>query len=105
MKPISAALESVTLSTSRPIAVRRSAIWPALASVSDEAAAASFPTEIEKFLKLIGLYCRLDDFGITPDDLAPILKHAMEFPDSQGNPVVPSEEDMRNIYLRSFRAA
>ena len=78
---------------------------PALAAASDEAAAASFPLEIEKFLKLIGLYCRLDDFGITLDDLAPILKHAMEFPDSQGNPVVPSEEDMRNIYLRSFRAA
>jgi len=78
---------------------------PALAAASDEAAAASFPLEIEKFLKLIGLYCRLDDFGITPDDLPPILKHAMEFPDSQGNPVVPSEEDMRNIYLRSFRAA
>ncbi|WP_053239663.1 iron-containing alcohol dehydrogenase [Pleomorphomonas koreensis] len=78
---------------------------PALAAASDEAAAASFPLEIEKFLKLIGLYCRLDDFGITPDDLAPILKHAMEFPDSQGNPVVPSEDDMRNIYLRSFRAA
>jgi alcohol dehydrogenase class IV len=78
---------------------------PALAVASDEAAAASFPLEIEKFLKLIGLYCQLDDFGITPDDLAPILKHAMEFPDSQGNPVVPSEEDMRNIYLRSFRAA
>jgi alcohol dehydrogenase class IV len=77
---------------------------PALCSVSDEAAAASFPAEIEKFLKLIGLYCRLDDFGITPADLPPILKHAMEFPDSQGNPVVPSEADMLGIYMKSFRA-
>lgn len=78
---------------------------PALASASDEAAAAAFPGEIERFLKLIGLYCRLDDFGITPADLDPILKHAMEFPDSQGNPVVPTEADMRAIYLASFRAA
>lgn len=78
---------------------------PALASASDEAAAAAFPGEIERFLKLIGLYCRLDDFGITPKDLDPILKHAMQFPDSQGNPVVPTEADMRAIYLASFRAA
>jgi alcohol dehydrogenase class IV len=78
---------------------------PALESASDEAAAAAFPGEIERFLKLIGLYCRLDDFGITQKDLDPILKHAMEFPDSQGNPVVPTEADMRAIYLASFRAA
>lgn len=76
---------------------------PVLFAVSDEVAAASFASEIEKFLKLIGLYCRLDDFGITPDDIPPILKHAMEFPDSQGNPVVPSEDDMRAIYMKSFR--
>lgn len=77
---------------------------PGLVSASDEAAAASFSVEIERFLKLIGLYCRLDDFGITVNDIPPILAHAMEFPDSQGNPVVPTEADMRNIYLRSFRA-
>ncbi|SFB77334.1 iron-containing alcohol dehydrogenase [Tropicimonas isoalkanivorans] len=78
---------------------------PALSAASDEVAAQNFELEIERFLKLIGLYCRLDDFGITPDDIPPILVHAMEFPDSQGNPVVPTEEDMRSIYMTSFRAA
>ena len=77
---------------------------PGLLSVSDEAAAASFEGEIERFLKKIGLYRRMEDFGITPDDIAPILKHAMEFPDSLGNPVVPTEDDMREIYMKSFRA-
>lgn len=36
-----------------------------------------------KFLKSIDLYCTLEDFGITKDDIESILKHAMEFPDSR----------------------
>ncbi|RYH12271.1 iron-containing alcohol dehydrogenase [Tropicimonas sp. IMCC6043] len=78
---------------------------PALSSATDVVAAASFQGEVERFLKQIGLFCHLDDFGIAPDDIPSILKHAMEFPDSQGNPVVPTEEDMRQIYMKSFRAA
>ena len=78
---------------------------PELQSRPDEAAAEAFAGEIELFLKVIGLYRRMEDFGITPEDIPPILKHAMEFPDSQGNPVVPTEADMREIYMKSFRAA
>ncbi|MBB4267952.1 iron-containing alcohol dehydrogenase [Roseospira visakhapatnamensis] len=78
---------------------------PALATASDEVAAQSLALEVERFLKLIGLYRRLDDFGITSNDIPPILAHAMEFPDNQGNPVVPSQEDMRQIYMKSFRNA
>ncbi|SJZ54152.1 iron-containing alcohol dehydrogenase [Consotaella salsifontis] len=78
---------------------------PALSTASEEVAAQSLELEIERFLKMIGLYRRLDDFGITPADIPPILAHAMEFPDSQGNPIVPSEEDMRQIYMKSFRKA
>jgi alcohol dehydrogenase class IV len=72
---------------------------------TDDAAAEAFKGEIERFLDTIGLRCWLEDFGIRKEDIAPILVHAMEFPDSQGNPVVPTEDDMRNIYMKSFRQA
>ena len=45
----------------------------------------------------------MDDFGISPNDLDPVLKHAMAFPDHTANPVKPTEADMRAIYLKSYR--
>lgn len=76
---------------------------PELASASDADAAAALADEMVKFLETIGLRCYLEDFGIAQDDLTPVLKHAMEFPDHTCNPVQPTEEDMLNIYLKSFR--
>ncbi len=72
-------------------------------SGTDEEAARSFSTVIAAFLERINLRCFMDDFGISPNDLDPVLKHAMAFPDHTANPVKPTEADMRNIYLRSYR--
>lgn len=76
---------------------------PSLNGKSDNDAAKALRGEIESFLDKIGLHVYLEDFGITKNDIEPVLKHAMEFPDSNANPVVPTEQDMRNIYLQSFR--
>jgi alcohol dehydrogenase class IV len=70
---------------------------------SDEEAAGSFSANIAAFLERINLRCFMEDFGIKAADLGPVLKHAMAFPDHTVNPVKPTEEDMRNIYLKSFR--
>jgi alcohol dehydrogenase class IV len=74
-------------------------------SGSDEHAAASFAANISSFLESIRLRCFMEDFGIKANDLDPVLKHAMAFPDHTANPVKPTETDMRNIYLKSFRQA
>ncbi len=70
---------------------------------SDEEAASSFSANIAAFLERINLRCFMEDFGIKASDLDPVLKHAMAFPDHTANPVKPNEQDMRNIYLKSFR--
>jgi alcohol dehydrogenase class IV len=75
-----------------------------LAAADDRTAASGFRREIERFLDSIGMRCYLEDFGIRETDLDPVLKHAMEFPDHQANPVRPTEADMRRIYLDRFRA-
>ena len=72
---------------------------------SDEEAAKSFGTVIAAFLERIKLRCFMEDFGIDAADLDPVLKHAMAFPDHTANPVKPTEDDMRGIYLKSFRQA
>ncbi len=72
-------------------------------SGNDEQAAQAFAANIGAFLERINLRCYLDDFGIAPSDLDPVIKHAMAFPDHTVNPVKPTEADMRNIYLKSFR--
>ncbi len=70
---------------------------------SDEEVARSFSTIIAAFLERINLRCFMEDFNIKATDLGPVLKHAMAFPDHTVNPVKPTEEDMRSIYLKSFR--
>ena len=60
---------------------------------------------ISALLERIGLRCFMEDFGITKTDLDPLLEHAMAFPDHTANPVKPTEADMRDIYLSSFRQA
>ena len=60
---------------------------------------------ISALLERIGLRCFMEDFGITKADLDPLLEHAMAFPDHTANPVKPTEADMRDIYLSSFRQA
>ena len=72
---------------------------------SDEEAAQSFGSVIAGFLERVGLRCFMEDFGIKADDLDPVLKHAMAFPDHTANPVKPTEQDMRDIYLKSFKNA
>ncbi len=72
-------------------------------SGTDEEAARSFSSVIGAFLERINLRVFMDDFGISPNDLDPVLKHAMAFPDHTANPVKPTETDMRAIYLKSYR--
>jgi alcohol dehydrogenase class IV len=59
--------------------------------------------EVASFMDKIGMACYLDDFGITPDDIDPILKHCMEFPDCLVNPKVPDEETVRQLYMQCFK--
>ena len=72
---------------------------------SDEEAAKSFGSVIAAFLERVGLRCFMEDFGIKAADLDPVLAHAMAFPDHTANPVKPTEADMRDIYLKSFKSA
>jgi alcohol dehydrogenase class IV len=70
---------------------------------TDKEAARSFSDIVAAFLERIKLRRYMDDFGIETKDLGPVLKHAMAFPDHTANPVKPSEADMRDIYLKSYR--
>jgi alcohol dehydrogenase class IV len=75
---------------------------PDLENASDEEAADALKDELVAYLKDIGMYFTLEDFGMKKEDVEPVLKHAMEFPDSQVNPVAPTEEDMRSLYMQCF---
>lgn len=74
-----------------------------LASAPDDEAAPALKDEITGFLKRVGMHCHLDDFGISKDDVEPILKHCMEFPDVGVNPIVPDTETVRELYMKSFK--
>lgn len=76
---------------------------PDLDEVSDDEAAAALKDEVVAYLKDIDIYFTLEDFGITKDDIEPVLKHALEFPDSEVNPIVPKENDLRALYMQCFR--
>ena len=71
----------------------------------DAALARGLSGRISALLDRIGLRCFMEDFGIGKADLDPLLEHAMAFPDHTANPVKPTEADMRDIYLSSFRQA
>jgi alcohol dehydrogenase class IV len=76
---------------------------PQLNNASDAKAAEALKDEVVAFLKKIDLFCTLDDFGITRQDVEPILKHCMEFPDVNVNPKVPDTDTVRELYLQSFK--
>jgi alcohol dehydrogenase class IV len=76
---------------------------PQLTGATDAKAAEALKDEVVAFLKKIGLFCTLDDFGITRHDVEPILKHCMEFPDVNVNPKVPDTDTVRELYLQSFK--
>lgn len=76
---------------------------PQLTGATDAKAAEALKDEVVAFLKKIGLFCTLDDFGITRQDVEPILKHCMEFPDVNVNPKVPDTDTVRELYLQSFK--
>ncbi len=76
---------------------------PALESVSDEKAAEKSCEEIDKLLKKIGMYFSLSDFEVKENQLDELAKQCMVLPDYQGNPRVPTLEDIRDILQSALK--
>lgn len=74
-----------------------------LKNVSDPEAASALKGEIIALLKDIEMYYAFEDFGITKNDIEPILEHAIEFGDVAVNPIVPDKDTVRMLYMKSFK--
>lgn len=70
---------------------------PTLESESDDSAAEKSCEEMDKFLKEIGMYFGLSDFGVKEDELDELAKQCMVLPDYKANPKVADLNDMKEI--------
>jgi alcohol dehydrogenase class IV len=77
-------------------------INPALESESDEAAAEKSCQELDNFLKEIGMYFGLCDFGIPEDELDALADQCMVLPDYENNPKVPNLQDVRQMLQDAY---
>lgn len=74
-----------------------------LEKISDKEAAYALKQEVISLLKSINLYYTMEDFGIRKEDIKDLVKHAIKFPDNRVNPRVPTEKDLEELYLKSFK--
>lgn len=75
---------------------------PKLNSEPDETAAEKSCQIINDFLKQIGMWCNLRDFGIPEEELPELGKACMVLPDYQNNPRVATLDDIMNILKKSY---
>jgi len=76
-----------------------------LQSKNDNAAAKAFCNELEKFLKKIGMYLNLKQFGVPPEELAGLAKQCMVLPDYKANPKLANLKDVRKILDLCYHGA
>jgi alcohol dehydrogenase class IV len=75
---------------------------PDLAAVSDEQAAEGCCTEIDKFLKRIGMWLNLKQLGVSEQDVVAIADHSRVLPDYKNNPRVATRDEIYDMLVRSY---
>lgn len=75
---------------------------PDLNSEPDEIIAEKSCQILIAFLKQIGMWCNLKDFGIPEDELPELGKACMVLPDYKNNPRVATLDDIMNILRKSY---
>lgn len=75
---------------------------PELAGNADQDAACACPSEIVKFLKMIGLSKKLKDIGMPENEIEALAKQCMVLPDYKGNPKVATYDEMVELVRNSF---
>lgn len=58
-------------------------------------------TELDRFLKRIGLWIGLDDLGVSAKQMKAVVGHCMALPDGKANPRVASKARVRELYRQS----
>ena len=72
---------------------------PELSALPDREAARSSRAALEAFLQRIGLTPSLAEVHPSAADLEVLVSEAMSFPDTLVNPVVPTEEQVRAMFV------
>jgi alcohol dehydrogenase class IV len=70
---------------------------------SDEEAAEKSCERLDAFLKKIGMWMGLEDKRVPEEELPALAKQSMVLPDYQGNPRVPTEEEMLDLIEQCYR--
>lgn len=73
-----------------------------LINVADELAAEKAVTEVDNFLKRIGLWISLKEKGMPENEINALAKQCMVLPDYKGNPRVATEEEMIELVKQSY---
>ena len=73
-----------------------------LINVSDELAAEKAITEVDNFLKRIGLWISLKEKGMPENEINALAKQCMVLPDYKENPRVATEEEMIELVKQSY---
>jgi alcohol dehydrogenase class IV len=73
-----------------------------LINETDELAAEMAVTEVDKFLKRIGLWISLKEKGMPESEINALAKQCMSLPDYKGNPRVATEEEMIELVKQSY---
>ena len=73
-----------------------------LNSLPDKTAAKQSPNELSKFLESLGLKIKLSDVKVPEEELEALAKQCMVLPDYQGNPRVPTAEEMLELVTKVY---
>jgi alcohol dehydrogenase class IV len=76
---------------------------PALKRGGDAAAARKSCDVMDQFLKKIGMWLGLSDFGAPESEIAGLAKAGMVLPDYKNNPRVATAEEMLEMIEQSYR--
>jgi alcohol dehydrogenase class IV len=74
-----------------------------LDNVSHVEAAEASCDRLDAFLKKIGMWMSLEDKGVPEEELPALAKQSMVLPDYQGNPRVPTKDEMLEIIRKCYR--
>jgi len=74
-----------------------------LLNVTDDAAAEGSCSEIDKFLRKIGMWFGLADFEVPENELADLAKQSMVLPDYKGNPRVTTPAEMEELIRDCYK--
>jgi alcohol dehydrogenase class IV len=75
---------------------------PELESVPDDEAALRSCEALDQFMKQIGMWLNLKDFGASLEDVVAIADHSQILPDYKNNPRVATRDEIYEILMRSY---